>query len=131
MQTPPEPRWRILVIDDDPLVCDSIKWVLTQDGHHVATALTAQSGLSQFQTATFDAVILDYKLPDIDGDQLAAAIKSIGPHEPILIVTAYFETLASLPKPTPAVDLLLPKPFSMEELRQAVSRIISKYKSPA
>ncbi|HEY5914087.1 MAG TPA: response regulator [Verrucomicrobiae bacterium] len=126
MKAPASPRWRILVVDDDPLVCESIRWILNLDGHQVTTALTGQSAINQFQTASFDAVILDYKLPDMDGDQVAAAIRSVGPHQPILIITAYPETVASLGKLLTSEYTLIAKPFSMDELRQAVSNIITK-----
>ncbi len=129
METPATPRWRILVVDDDPLVCESIRWILNLDGYQVATALTGQSAINQFQTASFDAVILDYKLPDMDGDQVAAAIRSIGPHQPILIITAYPETVASLGKLLTSEYILIPKPFTMDELRQAVTNILSKRQS--
>lgn len=124
MKIPGTPRWRILVVDDDPLVCESIKWILNLNGHQVATALTGQAGIQQFQTTRFDAVVLDYRLPDIDGDQVAAAMESLGARQPILIVTAYAETVAPTGK-LPGTDyLVMPKPFGMDELRQAISNII-------
>ncbi|HEY5912851.1 MAG TPA: response regulator [Verrucomicrobiae bacterium] len=129
MKTPATPRWRILVVDDDPLVCESIRWILSLDGHQITAALTGQSAINQCQTATFDAVILDYKLPDMDGDLVAANIKSIGPHQPILIITAYPETVASLANLLTSQYTLIPKPFSMDELRQAVSNTITKRQS--
>ena len=129
MKAPASPRWRILVVDDDPLVCESIRWILNLDGHQVTTALTGQSAITRFQTASFDAVILDFKLPDMDGNQVAAAIRSIGPHQPILIITAYPETVASLGKLLTSEYILIAKPFTMDELRQAVSNIITKRQS--
>lgn len=126
MNVPGMAHWRILVVDDDPLVCESIQWMLRLDGHEVATALTGQAGIDQLRTGKFDAVVLDYRLPDIDGDQVAAAMQSLGERQPILIVTAYAETVAPLGK-VPGTDyLVMAKPFSMDELRQAICNIISK-----
>ncbi len=117
---------RILVVDDEPLVCDSIRQVLELDQHEVTTATNAQEALATFQTAKFDVVILDYEMPVMKGDKLAAAIKALAPRQPIILITAYAESLRFAGTFPLAVDLALSKPFDLQELRKAVRQVTAK-----
>jgi len=108
---------RILVVDDEPLVCESIKWLLAADGHAVETALNGQAALSLFQKARFDLIIVDYNLPGMKGDELTAAIKALDPHQPVVMITAYPEMLKSSGQPLGGVDLVISKPFNSQQLR--------------
>lgn len=129
MTKPSTVQRRILVVDDDPLVCDSIKWLLTIDGDQVDTACSGQAALARFQRGKFDAIIVDYEMPGMYGDELAAAIKSLDPQQPILLVSGYPEALLSSGRPLTGVDLVIGKPFSLEQLRQALITVISKRRS--
>jgi len=60
----------------------------------------------------------------MSGNQLAAAIKKRVPDEAIIMITAYPETLARSGQRLEGVDLVLSKPFSMEELRQAIAKVL-------
>jgi CheY-like chemotaxis protein len=117
---------RILVVDDEPLVCDSVRRMLAVDGHQVETVATGEAALTLFQKDSFDLIIVDYEMPGMNGDELAAAIKALNPNQPILMITAYPETLASSGNPLVGVELLLSKPFDLQELRDAVSKLLPK-----
>ena len=65
---------RILVVDDDPLVCDSIRLILASDGHRVEIATSSEAALDQFKTSNFHLIIVDYQLPGMKGDKLAEAV---------------------------------------------------------
>ena len=80
---------RILVVDDESLVSDSIRRILALDQHAVETVTSAQDALVAFQPGKFDLIIIDYEMPDTKGDKLAAAIKALAPQQPILMITAY------------------------------------------
>ena len=114
---------RILVVDDEPLVCDSIKKVLAMDRHEVETAGSAEEALGAFQKGTFDVVITDYEMPVMKGDKLAAAMKALRPNQRIILITAYAETLRHKGAFPLGVDLVLPKPFALEEMREAVQQL--------
>lgn len=115
------PGWRILVVDDEPFVCESIKMLLAHDGHSVETAAGAEEALSKYQPDHFDLVFTDFAMPGMKGDQLAMKIKSQTPARPVVLLTAF-------PPPTvpPAIDLVVTKPFMLETLREALRKVLGR-----
>jgi two-component system, NarL family, capsular synthesis sensor histidine kinase RcsC len=116
------PPRRILVVDDEPFVCDAVKMMLDFDGHKVETAGSARDALAMFDKGKFDLVITDFAMPEMKGDELAAAIKAKSPNQPVVMITAYAEMLQASGKSMPGVDLLISKPFLLEHLRDAIAR---------
>jgi DNA-binding response OmpR family regulator len=115
----PEPC-RILLADDDADVRTTLKLVLDMENHAVSEACDGQQALNLFQPGHFDLVITDYIMPEMSGDQLAVEIKKQDPTVPVIMITANADRL---PNVLPGVDILLPKPFQIAELRQAVRRM--------
>lgn len=124
MAVPADKATSILVVDDEPLVCDSIRRLLLNEGFAVQTATSGEAALALFQQARFGLTIVDYKMPGMDGDKLAAAIKALDQQQPVVMITAYPETLESSGKRIEAVDLVLSKPFSAQEMRQAIAKLL-------
>jgi CheY-like chemotaxis protein len=118
------PKKKILVVDDEPFVCDAVKMMLTFDGHDVATANDAKEALAVFEKGKFDLVITDFAMPGMKGDELAAAIKARAPGQPVVMITAYAEMLQSSGKQLPGVDFLVSKPFLLEHLRAAIATVL-------
>jgi CheY-like chemotaxis protein len=116
------PPRRILVVDDEPFVCDAVKMMLDFDVHQVETAGSARDALAMFDKGKFDLVITDFAMPEMKGDELAAAIKAKSPNQPVVMITAYAEMLQASGKSMPGVDLLISKPFLLEHLRDAIAR---------
>ena len=115
---------RILVVDDEPLVCDSIKRMLEFDGHQVEIATSGQAALEVFEKAKFDLIMIDYRMPTMRGDKLAVLIKARAPTQPILMISATAQVLQDSAEPFPGVDLMISKPFPLEELREAIARVL-------
>ena len=117
--------WRVLLVDDDPLVSDSIRRMLEFDQRYVHSVGSAAEALSVCEKEKFDIVILDYLMPVMKGDALAVALKQRHPTVPIIMITAdaeKLETSAPLPE---GVDRLIGKPFQFADLREALARVIS------
>jgi CheY-like chemotaxis protein len=123
MKAPSFPQRRILVVDDEPFVCDAVKMMLAFDGHTVETASSGKDALAIFDKAKFDLVITDFAMPAMKGDELALAIKARAPQQPVVMITAYAEMLQSNSSPLPGVDFIISKPFLLENLREAISRV--------
>jgi len=122
-QTTTAPR-RILVVDDEPYVCDALKMLLTLDGHEVVTANAGPEALDLYNQGRFDLVITDYSMPGMKGDELAAAVKSRNPDQRIIMITAYVEKLTGGNSPVAHVNELVGKPFRLEEIKLAMARVL-------
>ena len=118
------PKKRILVVDDEPFVCDAVKMMLAFDGHDVVTANSAREALGVLDKEQFDLVITDFAMPGMKGDELAAAIKTRSPAQPIVMITAYAEMLHSSGRQLPGVDFVVSKPFLLEHLRNAIATVL-------
>jgi CheY-like chemotaxis protein len=116
------PSRMILLVDDEPFVCDAVKMMLTFDGHRVDTATGGKEALAMFEVGKYDLVITDYAMPFMKGDELAAAIKTRSPKQPVVMVTAYAEMLKASGQPLVGVDAVISKPFLLEHLREAIEK---------
>jgi DNA-binding NtrC family response regulator len=96
--------------------------MLAFDGHNVETAANGRAALAMFAKDKFDVVITDYAMPGMKGDELAVAIKSLAPEQPVVLITAYAEMLKSEATPLRAVDFIVGKPFLLENLREAIEK---------
>jgi CheY-like chemotaxis protein len=117
------PRRRILVVDDEPLVCDAVKMMLDFDGHVVVTAESGKEALALLEKNQFDLIITDFEMPGMKGDELAAAIKTRTPTQPVVMITAYAEMLRASRKPLTGVDHVISKPFLLENLREVIAKV--------
>ena len=117
---------RVLLVDDDPLVCGSLRRILEVDGMKVDVAGSAPEALGMCEKENFDLIIVDYLMPIMKGDQLALTIKERFPNRPIIMITADAEKVNSLDKNPPGVDLIMAKPFGLDDFRQAVNKVLPK-----
>jgi CheY-like chemotaxis protein len=117
---------RILVVDDEPLICQGIGMVLRADHHEAVVVNTGLAALTELAKNPADLVLIDYFMPDMRGDALARLIKEQDSSQPVVMITAYAEVLKFSHTPLDAVDCLLSKPFSIDDLRA----IIAKYARP-
>jgi PAS domain S-box-containing protein len=117
---------RILTIDDDPLLLKSLSEALQLDGHSVIDANGGQAGIDAFLTSQhdkpFDVVITDLGMPQIDGRQVAAAIKNVSPATPIILFTGWGQRLTAEGDVPLHVDRVLNKPPKLRDLREALAQ---------
>jgi CheY-like chemotaxis protein len=112
----------ILVVDDEPLVRQTVHMLLQDDGYVVDEAESGPQALAMFEPGKFDMVFTDYFMPDMKGDQLAAAIKRRSPKQAVVMLTAFPEKFQSSACPLGGVDSFICKPFELETLRSAIAR---------
>jgi CheY-like chemotaxis protein len=124
MAAPKVKTQRILVVDDEPFVCDAVKMMLTFDGHQVQTANSGKEALTLFEPGKYDLVITDFAMPEMKGDELAAAIKARAPEQPVVMITAYAEMLQASGNPLTGVDFVISKPFLLDNLREAMVKVL-------
>jgi len=111
---------RILLVEDERSVRETIRLMLSRDGHTVREANNGVEALSAFRCEKFDLVMLDFQIPFLQGDELAVRIKQLAPQQPILMVTGQ----AQWPGPDNPVDALLHKPLDFARLRQTMAQLL-------
>ncbi|HEY3863105.1 MAG TPA: ATP-binding protein [Verrucomicrobiae bacterium] len=124
------PRQRLLLVDDDPVLIRSLREVLESDGHVVVCAQGGQEGIDTFRAAcagreAFDAVFTDLGMPNVDGRQVASAIKGISPSTPVIMLTGWGERLLAEGDQPAHVDQVLSKPPRLRDLRKALNQTSS------
>lgn len=124
--TPPR-RLRILIVDDDELLLESLQIALESDGHQVTSAQGGQAGIETFLAVQqcdepFEVVITDLGMPYVDGRKVAARVRAAAPHTPIILLTGWGQRLMADNEQPPQVDHLLSKPPRLHELREALAR---------
>ncbi len=141
-ETQTKPSYKILVVEDNPETLKLTKFILEDGGHTVFTATNAGETLNILDTACpeskacydytcksgkcFDAVLIDYDLPDIKGGTLGGWIRTKFKDVALLIFTGYGRLPAIVKKTNEIGAELLTKPLDGEELLAAVSTQIDK-----
>jgi CheY-like chemotaxis protein len=115
---------RVLVVDDQPAIREIVSAYLAEDRHIVATAGNAKEAMEKFCCERFDLVITDRAMPETNGDELAALIKELQPHEPIIMLTGFADLMTEGGQSSKNVDLVLSKPARLEDLRKAILAVI-------
>jgi signal transduction histidine kinase/HAMP domain-containing protein len=119
---------RILIIDDDPLIIESVRETLRADGHRVTAAEGGQAGIDAFEAARaagepFELVITDLGMPYVDGRRVAASIKAASPNTPVVLLTGWGQRLTAENQVPPHVDRVLNKPPRLREIRAALAEL--------
>jgi CheY-like chemotaxis protein len=119
---------RMLIVDDQPTVLESLKRILNFHGYEVDTAENGREALEIFEPEKFAVIFTDFEMPEMNGHELASIIKARHPRQPIIMVTAYADLVLDM-QPLPQVDLVMGKPWSMGEIRNAISKVLLADKS--
>jgi DNA-binding NtrC family response regulator len=119
---------RILVVDDEVVICDVIQRALIMRHYTTETAGSALEAIEKLEAAPYDLAIVDLMLPDVNGLEVAEAIRLLDPGTPVILITAYgtpsFENIAS----HPAISYYIHKPFELDRMMELVDRLISGQK---
>ncbi len=112
-------RKMLLCIDDSQAVLDYERRVLERSGYIVVTEVSARRGLRLATIFSFDAILLDYQMPEMNGHQLASEIRRLRPDTPVVMFSG-----SDIPEETrQLVDAVVPKTESPSELLPTVSRL--------
>ena len=126
MSEPTSAKIKILVVDDEPLVCETVGMLLSFDGHEVVPAGSGKEALALFEKDRFDLVITDYTMPGMKGDELALALKARLPGQPVVMITAHGDSLRTSGRPLTGVDQVVGKPFQLADLREAIQKVTAR-----
>ena len=115
---------RVLVVDDYPAIREIVGAYLAEDRHVVETAASGSEALEKFAEGRFDLVITDRAMPDMNGEELAAAIKDISPREPVILLTGFADLIHDTGEYSKDVDLVVSKPARLDDLRRAITTVM-------
>lgn len=119
---------KILVIDDEKRMCDSIKVLLSNIGYEVDTAENGKVGIEKLQSNSFDLVITDLMMPELDGFAVMKHIKENCPGTLVIVITGYASVESAVRAiRSGAYDYIL-KPFDFEIIKISVERAWDKLK---
>jgi DNA-binding response OmpR family regulator len=120
-----ERKLRILCIEDEPDTCELLATVLTGEGYEFVSVGSLAEGLRLIQTEHFDLYILDERLPDGSGLELARQIRQFDPHTPILFESANAAAQAVQQGLEAGAQAYLTKPYDPYVLAARVSELLS------
>jgi two-component system, OmpR family, response regulator MprA len=121
---------RILVVDDDRAVRDSLRRSLEFNGYEVVTAADGAEALARFNAVDPDALIVDVMMPRLSGIDTTKALRAAGNDVPIMVLTARDSVGDRVDGLDAGADDYLPKPFALEELLARV-RALLRRRQPA
>jgi DNA-binding response OmpR family regulator len=122
---------RVLLIDDDPALLESLRSALQDEGHKVTCSDGGQAGIDAFREAQragrrYDVVITDLGMPFVDGHQVVASVRDLSPGTPIILLTGWGQHGVNEQDRPPQVDRLLGKPPRIRELRTALAELTGR-----
>lgn len=114
----------ILVVDDDEFLTETFKVILETVGYHVDIAASGMQAIHKTRDKDYDLIILDIKLPDINGDEVARIMKKQGKKTKIVMITGYEKLAEGLKEePVEAKEILM-KPVSPNNLLMVTKKVL-------
>ena len=124
--TNPQKPARILVVDDEQTVCQSVQKILSRKGHQVDHELSVPAALRVMESGKkFDVVIADLMMPQVPGTELIKVVKDRWPEVPVLVITGYASIASAVETTRLGAQAYLPKPIQTNNLLKTVKEILS------
>jgi DNA-binding NtrC family response regulator len=117
---------KIMVIDDKPAICKGCRLALSDENHVVETCMTGRQGTDLIREGDYDLILLDMKLPDIDGMEILRTIRETKPGIIVIVMTGYSTVQNAVEAMKLGAFDYLSKPFTDEELILVVQRAVEK-----
>ncbi len=119
-------KHRVLIVDDEKLVCWSLNEVLSAAGFSVETALSGAEALAKFDTFQPEMVLLDVRLPDANGITLLTTFKARDENIIVIMITAFADADSALNALKAGADDYIGKPFDVDHISHTVERLFEK-----
>jgi CheY-like chemotaxis protein len=117
---------RLLIIDDDPMVRQTVVSLLRAAGHSVVEADGGAAGLVRLAETPIDCVLTDLGMSEMTGWDVARAVRTLHPNLPIVLLTGWGEQAAGEADHQGLVDRVLGKPVRLEELLRVIREITER-----
>jgi DNA-binding NtrC family response regulator len=117
---------KILVIDDDHSICESLSLYLNEEGYHVEVAYSGEEGLKKIRRESWDIILLDIALTDTNGLDLLAQIKRDHPEISVIMITAFHDMVSTVQAMKLGAVEYIHKPIEIDELEAAIRRSLKR-----
>ena len=117
---------KLLIVDDDPNICDMLKLYFENEGYKIKTANDGVEGLATFKMYNPDLVLLDIMMPKKDGWQVCREIREISP-KPVIMITAKGDVFDKVLGLELGADDFIVKPFDMKELSARIKAVLRRF----
>ena len=116
-------KLQVLVVDDEPALCEVVREWLSCDGHTVTTVGNGRAALRQIQANRFDLVITDKAMPELNGEQLAIEIHQQAPGLPVILMSGFGDIMKAAGEVPPQISAILSKPLTEASLREVLAKV--------
>ena len=116
---------KILVIDDDVSICETLDLYLTEEGYDIHTSTTGTDGLNKFVETSPDVIILDIRLPDIDGFTVLDDLQKEGDNFKVIMITAHHEMDTVIKAMKEGAFDYIHKPINVDELDMTIKKAVN------
>jgi CheY-like chemotaxis protein/glycine cleavage system H lipoate-binding protein len=120
----PGARARILAVDDEPIVLDSFRKILTLNGFSIDTVETGPEALGLVQRHDYDFVFTDLKMADMDGVEVVKAVRHLRPDVDVVVITGYATIESAVETAQHGAVDYVQKPFTEEELLRFLRKLV-------
>ena len=117
---------RILVVDDEPIVCESCKRILGEEGYEVDIALSGQEAFEKMKRDTYDVVLTDLKMPGIDGMEVLRTLRKDYSETMVIMITGFSTVETAVEAMKLGAFDYIPKPFTPDEVSIVVKKAIER-----
>jgi DNA-binding NtrC family response regulator len=120
------PKGKILVVDDEPIVCERLKPALEKVGFYVETHTDSQNAIDRLAQEKFDVVVTDIKMKGPDGFGILHFVKQQSPSTQVVIITGFATVDSAREAMKSGAADFIAKPFKIRQLRDLILRIVDK-----
>jgi len=117
---------KILVVDDDAEIVALLKELLVKAGHQASAVSTGAAAIAAGKEEPFDVILVDVRLPDMDGLAVLRAIQAVAPEVAVIVMTAFGTVEMAIQAIKAGAYDYVPKPFKLDEVRIAVARALER-----
>jgi len=119
-------KLRVLVLDDEPIVCKRLKPALEKLGFAVDTFTQSVEAMHQVQQSAYDIVITDLKMKEVDGMRFLEEVKKRRPQTEVIVITGFATMETAKQSFQKGVFDFIAKPFKLSEIQDVVTRAAAK-----
>jgi DNA-binding NtrC family response regulator len=121
-----ENKLRVLVLDDEPIVCKRLQPALEKLGFEVDTFTQSVEAMHQVQQSAYDIVITDLKMKEVDGMRFLEEVKKQRPQTEVIVITGFATMETAKQSFQKGVFDFIAKPFKLSEIQDVVTRAAAK-----